>query len=155
MVCPWVSGALGIPPAVAACLLSSATSSSQPHVTHSASTQLPGKPQPATPFPAPPQTTEKIPCFSQFCCFMSFPLLVTQLGSALLAVSTFPPTDASVCFRLTLKGDLTFSLKWEECRLTHIGYSNIVLSFNVFRWLFSRKLSPFLVILAFAGKMKG
>lgn len=57
---------LGIPPAVAVCLLSSATSSSQPHVTHSASTHLRGKPQPATPYPAPPQTTEQIPCLSQF-----------------------------------------------------------------------------------------
>lgn len=81
---------LGIPPAVAVCLLSSATSSSQPHVTHSASTHLPGKPQPATPSPASPQTTEQIPCLSQFYCFVSFPLTVTQLGLALLAVSTFP-----------------------------------------------------------------
>lgn len=96
-MCLQVSGAPGTPPPVAVCLLSSATSSSQPHATDSLCLHSEAWDAPAShSSPAPHQSRARFPCLFQLCCCVSFPLPVTLLGSApLVAVSTCPLTDTT------------------------------------------------------------
>lgn len=108
----------------AVCLLSSATPS-QPHATHSASTHLPGKPQPATSHLAPVRLQSKFSLPFSTSLFSVFPIAVTQPGSAsLLGVSAFPLTGIyhTNAFR-SHRARLLDSLECEEFRLNHIGYS--------------------------------
>lgn len=75
-----MSGAPGIPPAVAVCLLSSTTSSAQPHVAHSASTHGPGKPQLATPHPLPIRLQSTFSLTFSVLWFCAFPVACHHAG---------------------------------------------------------------------------